>query len=329
MFRSAVLKLTGLYLTIIVIISLFFSLAVYQVSMQEFRRGLRRGPNISRGSPILRQIQEDRQIQYELVRSSVVSRLLISNIIILSIGGLLSYYLALRTLKPIEEAHAAQHRFTADASHELRTPIAAMQTETEVTLMNPKLTLTEAKSQLSSNLEELSKLSYLTERLLSLARSENIELSVDSVNIDLIIKDAVNQVAPLASKKSIQLRTLNASKAIINADRVSLVEAIVILLENAIKYSPEKSQVNIKLGITKKIVSIHIMDSGPGIAKSHQAHVFDRFYRVEQSRSKEKTGGFGIGLSIAKEIIERNYGTIRVKSQLNAGTTFTIELPVA
>jgi len=159
MFHKTSTKLASLYLAIMMAISLFFSLNVYQLSMQEFDRGIRRpGPSLDQSinqyfpGNIQDRFRENREQQYEDARAHIINRLLLINLVILVGGGFLSYYLALRTLKPIEEANEAQSRFTADASHELRTPITVIRSENEVTLMNPKLTLAQAKAQLKSNI---------------------------------------------------------------------------------------------------------------------------------------------------------------------------------
>ena len=148
-FHKTSLKLASLYLAIIVAISLFFSIAIYQVSISELERGLRRPLPVFEGSGfsnrLREQLIEERISSYEEARSKLIARLVLANMLIVVFGGCLSYYLALRTLKPIEDAHEAQRTFAASASHELRTPITAMRSENEVALMDPNLTLADAK----------------------------------------------------------------------------------------------------------------------------------------------------------------------------------------
>jgi signal transduction histidine kinase len=170
------LRLASLYLVILMSISIFFSAMIYQLSVQELGRGLR-GPRVAIegqmfpgiSNEIRKAIDDEREEIYREAKARVFQRLVFINIIILMAGGGLSYYFAVRTLRPIEDAHEAQNRFTADASHELRTPITAMLTENEVTLMNPKLSLSEAKQQIESTIEELQKLSVLSDSLMLLA----------------------------------------------------------------------------------------------------------------------------------------------------------------
>jgi two-component system sensor histidine kinase CiaH len=327
------IKLAGLYLTIMMFISLFFSINVYQLSLQEFDRGLRRpepalnvpvGPGFS--IQIRDQLQQERDKRYEDAKDHVISRLLFVNFLILVGGGILSYFLALRTLKPIEEAHEAQSRFTADASHELRTPITAMRSENEVALMNPKLTLAQAKDQIKSNIEELEKLTELSDGLLRLARLENNHLKRESLEVSNLISRAVDRVLPVAEKKSILITNNTSTKAHVNGDESSLVEAIVILLDNAVKYSSAKSEVVIGAVTKQKNVVIEVTDSGIGIKAIELPYIFDRFYRADSSRSKREVTGYGLGLAIAKNIIEMHNGSLTVKSKPGSGSTFSITL---
>jgi signal transduction histidine kinase len=334
MFHKTSTKLAGLYLAVMMVISLFFSINVYQLSVQEFDRGLRRpGPALNRGpemglpSVTRDQILQEREQQYETAKSRVLGRLVVINLLILVGGGVLSYYLALRTLRPIEEAHESLERFTADASHELRTPIAAMQTEIEVALMNPKLTLKESKEKLKSNLEELAKLTMLSEGLLRLARLENSDITGQDVLAETVIRRAIGRVLPLAEKKHILIKTPDNIRGKVVADEDSLVEAFVIVLDNAIKYSNEKTEVEITSRQERHQIIIQVKDNGIGIKATALPHIFERFYRADSARSKQ-TDGYGLGLAIAKNIIDMHEGEISITSASGKGTTVTISLPL-
>lgn len=272
------------------------------------------------------ELREAQQEAIEEARSSLLYQLIVINIIIAVAGASLSYYLARRSLKPIEKAHEAQSRFTADASHELRTPITAMRTETEVTLTEPKLTLKEARAQLESNIEELDKLTALSDGLLSLASMANSALLLESVNLAEVCKEAISRVSSIADQKK-QTITNSVDSVVLQADQVSLTDAIVILLDNAIKYSPEDSTIAIKSKQQRQHTTITISDQGIGIASSDLPHIFERFYRADQSRTKSGVNGYGIGLSIVKSIVDAHRGSIAVKSTQAKGTTFTLSFP--
>jgi len=317
-------------------ISIFFSANIYQVSVAEFNRDYSRQQSLISHSQLLPPSQnalndflEQRQVQYTEAKERILVRLIVINGFILISGGFISYYFARRTLKPIEEAHEALERFTADASHELRTPITVMQTEIEVALSDPGLTLPEAKEQLESNLEELAKLTYLSEGLLRLAQLDNNDLTRAKTSVKPLVNSVIDQVKPLADKKGIVIKHSTVADATIAAETTSISEALMIIIENAIKYSPEKSVVTISVKKDVNQVSIAVSDKGRGIKKADQAHIFERFYRTDKARTKQTTSGYGLGLSIAKNIVELHKGTISVASTINKGSTFTIYLPLA
>lgn len=347
-FHRRSLKLAGVYLAIIMTISIFFSAMVFQLSTQELSRGLRgpgpgganggnggigvieRGPESLLPQSLRDAIAQDRQSRYEEARSRVLNRLVVINLFILVGAGVLSYYFAARTLKPIEEANAALERFTADASHELRTPLAAMRSEIEVALMNPDLKLPEAKHILESNLEELEKLTALSEGLLKLARQDAGHFRRERVAIDDIIQAAVDKAAPLAQAKQIKLRLPQPSNLHVTGDSVSLAEVLFILLDNAIKYSPTGKSVKIEFSQKQKQAVIQVADQGIGIRASELPHIFERFYRADKSRASRSEGaaeGYGIGLALAKHIVELHGGTISVQSQSGVGSVFAVALP--
>jgi two-component system, OmpR family, sensor histidine kinase CiaH len=334
LFKQASTKLAGLYLAVLMVICLIFSIPIYELSLQELDRGLRH-PGVqfevsARGGMPARFIDdliEEQNQSYFDAKSRIIRRLVVVNAIILVAGGFASYYLARRTLEPIEEVHNAQARFTADASHELRTPITVMQTENEVTLMDPRLTLKTAKGQLGSNIDELKKLTGLTEDLLRLASVEDIELKKEKVSIEGLINQSVERVLPLAEKKKITIKKSPIAKGHMHADKRGLPDALVIVLDNAIKYSPVKSKITLSCTRERNCVIFKVADEGVGIDKSDLPHIFDRFYRADSSRTKDQTSGHGLGLAIAKNIVDAHGGAISAYSQPGKGAVFTIKLP--
>lgn len=331
MFHKSSLKLASLYLVIIMAISLFFSATVYRLSIQEFSRGiLRPGPTLQRGQNISQQLQNEleaeRQIRYDEAKARILNTLLLTNLAILIAAGGLSYVLARRTLKPIEQAHETLERFTADASHELRTPLAAMQSEAEVALMSKKLTVAQAKKVLESNLEEVERLTNLTAGLLRLAHSEAKVQEFENVEVNTLLLQATEQVRQRSDEKHIRLTPDIQDEVTVLGNRGSLVELFVIILDNAIKYSPDNSTVNIKAQTSGKFTSVMFTDSGKGIKPSEIPYIFDRFYRSDSARSKEDIGGYGLGLAIAKSIVGAHQGEITAKSSPK-GTTIQVELP--
>jgi two-component system, OmpR family, sensor histidine kinase CiaH len=329
-------KLAALYLAIIMAISLFFSATVYRLSIAEFEK-VRGVPGVVMRFPVVHEegavaafkerLLEEQEDLYQEAKGRILSNLVLTNVAILIGAGFLSYYLARRTLQPIEEAQEAQNRFTADASHELRTPIAAMRSETEVALMDPKLTLALAKSRLKSNLEELEKLTALSEGLLRLAQFENGELPKVRVAIEDIVQRALDRAMPLAEAKNILIRSDIPPRGHILGDQTSLTEALVILLDNAVKYSPEKTEVELTVSLGQKQVTISVGDHGMGIKATELPHIFERFYRADSARSKQQTDGYGLGLAIARNIVDVHDGSLVVESTRGKGSLFTIRLP--
>lgn len=333
-FRNATFKLTAIYLTIIMIISLVFSIGLYRISAHEVQRSVRaQGPVDDllqlRGRGVLEEFIFQREEYVDDAKSRIRNDLIVINLSILLIAGVISYYLAKRTLGPIEAAHEAQSRFTADASHELRTPITAMRIETELALTDDKLTLRKARHQLESNIEELDKLTSLSEGLLQLARLDNNDIQTNSVSIAHAVEQAAENVMSNAHQKSQKIDIEKLPSVHVQANQPAIIQVLVILLDNAIKYSPDGSTIKLTAKKHKNHVSIHIKDSGTGIKASELPHIFARFYRADNSRTKSATSaGYGIGLSIAKSIIDQHNGSIVAKSSPEKGSTFSVNLPL-
>lgn len=330
MFKSVVLKLTGRYLVIIMALSIGFSLFLYKVYTDELNRTqYLQGTFFNTAFPGgLPGFDAFNQSQSAETRERLFSNLILFNLVVLIGGCTGGYVLARRTLRPIRDAFVAQSRFVADASHELRTPLTAMQTEIEVALRDNQLTLPDAQALLRSNLEEVAKLRDLSNNLLGLARQDRGGISMTKISLRTIADDALRQITPLLRQKNIHAENL-VEPLTIKGNLSSLTELLVILLDNAIKYSSSDSQVKVSTRRQGAMVSLAVTDHGIGISPEALPHIFDRFYRADQSRSKAKASGYGLGLSIAKEIISAHHGDIKVHSIVGKGSTFVITLPLA
>jgi two-component system sensor histidine kinase CiaH len=266
-----------------------------------------------------------RQLDTDL--NHLKSNLISFNILVFLVGGGASYLLARRTLEPLEQSLDAQKRFTSDASHELRTPLTAMQAEIEVALRDPKLSKAQAVELLQSNLEEVEKLRNLSDGLLNLAQHQK-PAQLSAVNLKLAVNDALKRVEKTATDKNITIAD-HTKEMTLKTDNYSLSELLVILIDNAIKYSPKGSKIQLSSASYSKTGRISVRDEGIGIKATELPHIFDRFYRSDTSRSKSQADGYGLGLAIAKKIADSLEGSIEVKSAPDKGSTFTISLPTA
>lgn len=334
LFKSAYLQLTLWYVAIIMAISLVFSGWVYQEATKELRTGLERQGVVFREPvfglvPTVERLQAIREDQLAQARGRIFNNLVYLNVFVLGAGGAASYWLAKRTMRPIKAALESQKRFTADASHELRTPLAVMRAEIEVSLRDKGLKLHEAKDLLASNLEEVQKLEILSTALLRLAQyQENgSALTMRQIELQPLLEKTTRKAKKLAAKRSIAL-VARFDPVSVRADSTSLQELVMILLDNAIKYSPDGSEISIRTVVDSEHADIVVRDNGLGIEPDAMPYVFDRFYRADSSRQKARAGGFGLGLSIAKAIAEAHSGVITVASKPGRGSTFTLRLPL-
>lgn len=330
MFHSATLKLTGWYLLILMSISLVFSLTIYNVATSEIRTRLDEyqsnlskpgmHPGFGQNSRLFSALRHDQRLTAE---HNLFVTLMYVNLLILLGGGVLSYLLARRTLSQIEDSHEAQSRFTSDVSHELRTPLAAMKSELEVALRDPKLSKPDMKELLQSNLEEVEKLTTLSGTLLQLAKLDNSKLKKENVDLSVITAEVVQRYDK--NMKRINFRT-PVKPLKVNANKASIEELLTILVDNALKYSPDKSKIDIRLSQHGKQALFEITNKGKGISPVDLPHIFDRFYRADQSRS---TDGTGLGLSLAKKIVGMIGGELSVSSGIDQDTTFRVIFPAS
>jgi two-component system OmpR family sensor kinase len=229
-------------------------------------------------------------------------------------------------LSRLEAAFSAQRRFIADASHELRSPLGNLRGTVEVALRRRR-EADEYREALSVALREAERLSTLVDELLMLSRVDTKQFVIDVAPCDLaeIARSAVTAAAPFQEDTSIQLR-LDAEAVAVNADAHRLRQVVDNLLNNALRHAPADSEVFVRTWRESGQACLSVRDTGPGLSAAEQAQVFDRFYRADAARARD-SGGLGLGLTIAKAIVEAHQGTLDVLSAPGEGATFTVRLP--
>ena len=263
-------------------------------------------------------------------------RLLQTVVLVSKIGGVLvflivlgvGYFLAKQALIPINESWEKQEQFVSNASHEMRTPLAVVKTHAELLLHSPDHTIEQESEHIASIIKESSRMSNLVTKLLLLARSDSnqMELEYQPLILPELIENVVTQFRPIACLKDIHL-SLQINEAFeILCDKDRLVQLLVILLDNAVKYTPAGGNVTVQVQKVANTAQVILRDTGVGISPEHLPRIFDRFYRADVSRSGKERGS-GLGLAIAKWIVEKHSGSIKVESIVGKGTVMTVELP--
>jgi heavy metal sensor kinase len=231
-------------------------------------------------------------------------------------------------LARIEQSFEQLRRFTADASHELRTPLAAMRSIGEVRLGNPA-TPEEYRDTIGSMLEEVNRLTSVVENLLILSRADagQIQLHVSIFPLVGLVREAAALLEVLIDEKHLQFTLAGDENIGVQADRLYVRQAIVNILHNAVKFTPEGGSIEARVACNgRSLAELSIRDSGPGISEAHVAKIFNRFYRVDNAREGHDRGA-GLGLSIAQWAVQANNGEIGVANSSVAGSTFWIRLP--
>jgi heavy metal sensor kinase len=226
-------------------------------------------------------------------------------------------------LARLEDSFRRERQFTSDASHELRTPLTAMQAILNVTHQRKRKTA-EYEKALDDLSEEIDRLHSLTESLLVLARGDLHSAKLNEiVDLSTLLEDVIESLRPLAESKGLELTCEMADGLTVQGESDGLIRLFINLLDNAIKYT-EQGGINVSGRREGALVHIEVSDTGIGIPESHLPHIFERFYQVEQSRSKR---GTGLGLALAQQILTAHGGTISATSWFGKGSTFTVELP--
>lgn len=318
-FHRAQIRLTLLYLVILAVILSLSGAITYSAFSKRLNNRFNRTP------PAIIQLPDGRFIipSPRDVRADLIWALIIVNGFLLTIGGVFSYWFAGITLDPIEAAYDRQRRFLSDASHELRTPLAILQTTLENNPSAPEHT---------SQLEEVKRMGRLVSDLLMLSRldEEKIKLPSTKLSIVEIIHEVIDRLTSLAKQSNITITTDISSEVdtvMILGDKELLLRAFSNLIKNSITYNKDGGSIAINATTKNRQVEIAIKDTGIGIAPDNLKKIFDRFYRVDHSRSRA-SGGSGLGLSIVQSIVRELKGTLSVHSIPGEGTTITVSLPI-
>ena len=238
-----------------------------------------------------------------------------------------SLYLARVSVKPLLESMQKQQSFVENASHELRTPLAVLQNRLETLFRKPEATIMESSESIASSLEEVRNMRFLTTNLLNLARRD------DGINPELgevepnFFNTTFTNYEMIASENNRVFHFENRIHRTIITDKLLLKQLMTILFDNAVKYTEEEGDIHFVIATTERNLYLSVADDGIGISAVDKKKIFDRFYRVDKARTRQK-GGFGLGLSLAKQIVDALKGTISVKDNKPHGTIFEVKIAI-
>lgn len=236
-----------------------------------------------------------------------------------------SLFLARLSVKPLLESMQKQKAFVENASHELRTPLAVLQNRLETLFRKPEATIMESSESIASSLDEVRNMKLLTTNLLNIARRDDgLKPEIDEIDPSFFDQTFSN-FEIIAEENSKVFRGENLVDKIISSDKTLLKQLMTILYDNSLKYTDEDGEIRFKVQLKDKNLLIKVLDNGPGISDEDKKRIFDRFYRVDKARTRQK-GGFGLGLSLAKQIVEAFKGNIQVRDNKPRGTIFEVKL---
>ncbi|MGG0285743.1 HAMP domain-containing sensor histidine kinase [Peribacillus butanolivorans] len=261
----------------------------------------------------------------------MLNRLLLILIVGGGIGSLVAvgagYLLAGRALIPVKKSWDQQQQFVSDASHEIRTPLAVIQSRADLLFQSPNATIEEKAVDISIISKEVRRLNKLVNGLLTLTRTDSNQMEVKKSNffLDDLLMDIVEQYTDIASFQEKTITSYAPNQIVFLGDKERIHQLLVILVDNAMKFTDEGGVISISCVKNSSSIILSVEDNGKGIPQEEIPKIFNRFYQIEQSRSANE--GSGLGLSIAKWIVNTHQGTIKVTSEPNTSTRFEITFP--
>jgi heavy metal sensor kinase len=242
-------------------------------------------------------------------------------------------YLALtlnEMLDSLDQSFSRQRRFVADASHELRTPVAVIRNKAEVALLRPR-SPDDYCTVLHSIHAETERLSHLISDLLALARGDEgqARFEREAVHLDQLVESVAGNAEGLANARGIRMTVQASQPVTLVGDEARLIQVLMNLLDNAIRYTNPGGEVQVKLQASGATAQLVVRDTGIGVAPEHLPHLFERFYRADAARQRTGGSGTGLGLSIVEWIVRNHAGSVVVQSQVGHGSCFTVTLPLA
>ncbi|HEU4398938.1 MAG TPA: HAMP domain-containing sensor histidine kinase, partial [Actinomycetota bacterium] len=230
-------------------------------------------------------------------------------------------------LARLDAAFGAQRQFVADASHELRNPLAIIRTNADVALADPDASPDELRQTIATVKRAGDRMSLLVDDLLALARRQQPTLEHEPVDLGAAVAEASDDFMVPAETRDIVLDRAIAPGVVVTGDREALKRVVANLLDNAVRLAPAGSRIRLATGSEGNRAWIAVADEGPGISPEDQAHVFDRFWRADKARARAD-GGTGLGLAIVRQLVESHGGEVRMHSKVGVGSSFVVWLPI-
>lgn len=283
---------------------------------------------LKRSTPFGEKIAFIDRTPYQQVILNLLKIFILIGSISLIVLLIISIYLTNKTILPIKEAFEKQKQFIADASHELKTPLTIIKTNTSLVLSNPEATVKNQEKWINYISSQTDRMSTLINEMLSLAKLDvnEAKLSLIPINISKIIESMLLMFDAVIYENGINLESKITKDIFINGDQESIKKLFSIIMDNAIKHTNKNGKITVSLLSDKNKIKMIIMNTGEGIPAEHLEKIFERFYRVDSSRVRE-TGGYGLGLSIASSIVNQHKGKIYAQSKENQYTSFFVEFP--
>jgi signal transduction histidine kinase len=275
------------------------------------------------GGPITVQVARSLEPAEEAL-DNLLAVLLIGSAGALVVAAAGGWFLAGKSLEPLRLAFARQHAFVADASHELRTPLAVIRANAEFLQQGQPESV-----EIADIISETDRLSALVDALLALARGEAADRPQrDLFDLGSVVQGSVDAMQALAGERGVALTVTAEHGVHVQGDREQVRQLIVILVDNALRYTPQGGSVDVDVGRSGNQATVAVTDTGIGIEQAALRRVFDRFYRADDARNRD-SGGAGLGLAIARQLVEEHGGKITAESTPGRGSTFTVTLPLA